>query len=73
MKKKAIRIEMEFPKEFDEVEVVVALKDQIKKLMARTGKDGKPIGVTSSIVSKAFNRSKRHTLEILNDMENKGI
>ena len=51
MKKKAIRIEMEFPKEFDEVEVVVAIKDQIKKLMARTGKDGKPIGVTSSIVS----------------------
>tara|TARA_R110002020_G_scaffold64430_4_gene170972 strand:+ start:7228 stop:7518 length:291 start_codon:yes stop_codon:yes gene_type:complete len=73
MKRKAIRIEMEFPQEFEEVEIVVAIKDQIKKLMQKNGKDGKPIGVTSSIVATAFNRSKRHTLEILTDMENKGI
>lgn len=67
-RKKAIRIEIEQPREYDEIVEVEAIKEQIIKHL-RTEK--KP--VRSSTVAKAFNRGQRHTLQILTDMEREGL
>ena len=66
-KKKAIKIEMEFPEEFEDVIVVENIKDQILNYMKETGTP-----VTSTTVSKKFNRHKRHSLEILHGLERNG-
>ena len=66
-KKKSTVIEMEFPEEFEDVIVVENIKDQILKYMKKTKKP-----VTSSTVSKKFNRHKRHCLEIMHGLERNG-
>ena len=66
-RKKAIRIEMEQPREFEIIVEVDGIKDQIIKHLKETKKP-----ITSTIVSKAFSHNKRHSLEILNNMELEG-
>jgi hypothetical protein len=66
-RKKAIRIELERPREFDVIIEVEGIKEQIIKYLKKTKKP-----ITSTIIAKAFNHNKRHSLEILNNMELEG-
>ncbi len=68
MRKKTIRIEIERPREFEEVVEVEAIKDQIIKHMKKIKKP-----VRSSVIAKAFNRGQRQALQILTDMEREGL
>ena len=58
---------MEQPREFEIIIEVDGIKDQIIKHLKKT-----KTPVTSSIIAKAFNHNKRHSLEILNNMELEG-